>query len=357
MTQGLKKLILLLMADLLAFASATALAIACTRSMPSCVAHLALAALAFVLLSAFAGLYRNTWPQTKPELDSVRELRAQCLVPALTLLLVLASGTLFKIDNSPRFAPCIILATLPFLLFAWRSIVRKCFKLPYQHLVENGNIAVKRDRTATYGLRLPIPRLFKFVFEKLLALTALVVFLPLFLLLALIVKLNSTGPALYFSTRIGKNGKRFNIVKFRTMNQNADAQIEQILADSPESAKQWNDTVKLDNDPRVTSFGRFLRKTSLDELPQLWNVLVGHMAIIGPRPIVDREIEKYGEHYSTLVSVKPGMTGLWQVSGRNELTYEQRVALDAFYIEHWSFWLDLYILINTVREVLSAHGK
>ena len=137
----------------------------------------------------------------------------------------------------------------------------------------------------------------------------------------------------------------------------SDQKLEQLLSESPKLAQEWNRKFKLDNDPRITTLGRFLRKTSLDELPQLWNVLCGDMAIVGPRPIVEEEISKHGNAYNEIISVKPGLTGLWQVSGRNELSYEDRVRINLYYIRNWSIWLDYYILLKTPREIFSAHGQ
>jgi lipopolysaccharide/colanic/teichoic acid biosynthesis glycosyltransferase len=140
------------------------------------------------------------------------------------------------------------------------------------------------------------------------------------------------------------------------MFQDAHYVLEQYLEDNPDARDEWERDQKLRYDPRVTRIGRFLRKTSLDELPQLWNVLRGEMSLVGPRPIVTKEIEKYGPYFGAYTMVKPGITGLWQVSGRNNTTYEERVQLDAYYVRNWSPWMDLYLLIRTIRIVLFAHG-
>jgi lipopolysaccharide/colanic/teichoic acid biosynthesis glycosyltransferase len=140
------------------------------------------------------------------------------------------------------------------------------------------------------------------------------------------------------------------------MFQDAHFVLEQFLEDNPDARDEWERDQKLRYDPRVTRIGRFLRKTSLDELPQLWNVLRGDMSLVGPRPIVTKEIEKYGPYFGAYTMVKPGITGLWQVSGRNNTTYDERVQLDAYYVRNWSPWMDLYLLIRTIRIVLFAHG-
>jgi lipopolysaccharide/colanic/teichoic acid biosynthesis glycosyltransferase len=137
---------------------------------------------------------------------------------------------------------------------------------------------------------------------------------------------------------------------------NADLALTEYLAANPEAQAEWNLDHKLRNDPRITRIGKFLRKTSLDELPQLWNVLRGEMSLVGPRPIVDAEISKYAEHFDLYAKVKPGITGMWQISGRNDTTYEERVGLDAFYSRNWSPFLDIYILARTIKVVLLREG-
>jgi Undecaprenyl-phosphate galactose phosphotransferase WbaP len=168
--------------------------------------------------------------------------------------------------------------------------------------------------------------------------------------------MSTRGPIVYSHKRLGRNGRHFNAWKFRTMFQNADQVLELYLEEHPELREEWERDHKLKFDPRVTRIGRFLRKTSLDELPQLWNVIRGDMSLVGPRPIVDAEIEKYGAYYGLYTMVKPGITGLWQVSGRNNTTYDERVQLDAYYVRNWSPWLDLYLLLRTIRIVLFAKG-
>jgi lipopolysaccharide/colanic/teichoic acid biosynthesis glycosyltransferase len=148
----------------------------------------------------------------------------------------------------------------------------------------------------------------------------------------------------------------FKAWKFRTMVQNADAVLKSHLAAHPALAEEWRLTQKLKNDPRVTPLGKLLRRSSLDELPQLMNVFAGEMSLVGPRPIVAAEVEKYGEHYTSYCRVKPGITGLWQVSGRNNTTYDERITFDQYYVLNWSVWLDLHILTRTVHTVLTGDG-
>ena len=189
-----------------------------------------------------------------------------------------------------------------------------------------------------------------------LCLLGAVLALPLCLFVAALIRLDSRGPAFYRQRRIGYKGRRFTAWKFRSMVQSADAVLEDYLAGHPALRAEWEREHKLKNDPRVTRVGRFLRKTSLDELPQLWNVLMGDMSLVGPRPIVDKEVVRYGRSFDLYTSVKGGITGLWQVSGRSDTSYEERVHLDTFYIRNWSMWLDYCILFRTVAVVLFRKG-
>ena len=180
--------------------------------------------------------------------------------------------------------------------------------------------------------------------------------LPVFALLALCIRLDSKGPVLFTQRRIGRDGKAFYVYKFRTMQVDAEAALQGYLAQHPEAVAEWEASQKLKNDPRITRVGHFLRRTSLDELPQLINVLRGEMSVVGPRPIVPDEVEKYGEGYAAYARCLPGITGLWQISGRSDTSYEERVALDAFYMNNWSVWLDIYIVLRTVPVVLGRRG-
>ena len=180
--------------------------------------------------------------------------------------------------------------------------------------------------------------------------------LPIFLLFSILIRLETPGKIFYTQNRVGYKGKNFKMLKFRTMIQDADSVLADYLTNHPEARVEWEETHKLKQDPRVTRIGRFLRKTSLDELPQLWNVLKGEMSLVGPRPIVEEEIKYYGQSYKTYKKVKPGMTGLWQVSGRSDTSYENRVKLDEYYVRHWSIWLDFYILMRTMWAVVSRRG-
>ena len=183
-----------------------------------------------------------------------------------------------------------------------------------------------------------------------------IIALPFLLLTALIIKCSSKGPVLFKQKRLGINGKHFYAYKFRTMAIDAQQQLQQLLESDPELRKEWEENHKLQNDPRITKIGKFLRHTSIDEFPQLINILKGEMSLVGPRPIVDDEIEKYGEDYDRVFSVKPGLTGLWQVSGRSDANYLDRVAYDIYYLQSWSVWLDLWIIFKTFGVVLFGKG-
>ncbi|WP_395331106.1 sugar transferase [Novosphingobium sp. BL-8H] len=193
-------------------------------------------------------------------------------------------------------------------------------------------------------------------FDILASALALVALLPMILLVALTVRLSSRGPVLFVQQRVGHGGRLFPCFKFRSMVCNAQDVLERLLAESPDARDEWERDQKLRRDPRITAVGRFLRKSSLDELPQLLNVLLGHMSIVGPRPIVMAEIDRYGRRFDAYCSVRPGLTGLWQVSGRNEVSYEARVRLDARYAQRKSLYYDLAICLRTVPAVLASRG-
>ncbi len=200
------------------------------------------------------------------------------------------------------------------------------------------------------------PQRTKRLFDLIVCTLFLLPLLPLLGGLYLAVRLSSKGPAFYGQRRIGLGGREFKVWKFRSMVTNADEVLEQHLQADPELRKEWELDHKLRRDPRITGIGRLLRKTSLDELPQLWNVLRGDMSLVGPRPIVQREIEKYGDYYVQYCRVTPGITGLWQVSGRNNTTYEQRTRIDDYYVRNWSVSFDLYILYRTFKTVFLTEG-
>jgi Undecaprenyl-phosphate galactose phosphotransferase WbaP len=178
---------------------------------------------------------------------------------------------------------------------------------------------------------------------------------PLILLVVILIRLGGE-PVLFRHRRIGRNGRMFQCIKFRTMVPNAEEVLRHLLNEHPELRDEWTQNHKLRNDPRVSAIGRVLRLTSLDELPQIWNVLRGEMSLVGPRPIVRAELLRYGRDASKYLAVKPGLTGLWQVKGRSDTTYRRRVAMDRFYVRHQSLFLDIYILTATPAAVLRRSG-
>jgi Undecaprenyl-phosphate galactose phosphotransferase WbaP len=199
-------------------------------------------------------------------------------------------------------------------------------------------------------------RLTKRVMDFVLALSGGVLILPWVAIISVLVKLNSRGPAFYGQERIGEGGRTFRAWKFRTMLENADEVLDQHLQADSELRVEWAAQHKLRADPRVTSIGKILRQTSLDELPQIWNVIRGEMSLVGPRPIVRAEIIRYGDEFDLYQKVRPGITGLWQVSGRSDMSYDGRVAMDVHYVRNWSVWLDVYLLAKTVGVVLRREG-
>ena len=199
-------------------------------------------------------------------------------------------------------------------------------------------------------------RLYKWLVDIAGALFGVIFLLPVTLLLAVVIYLDSPGPILFSHRRVGQNGREFPCYKFRTMVPNSHAELQKYLKLHPEALSEWETYYKLKDDPRITRVGRWLRKYSLDELPQFLNVLKGEMSLVGPRPIVQEEVAKYGRFIEDFFLVKPGITGLWQVSGRNDISYDDRVHIDSWYVRNWSVWLDLVILLKTVRYVISGRG-
>ena len=180
---------------------------------------------------------------------------------------------------------------------------------------------------------------------------------PVFLALAVLVKLTSRGPVFYVQQRVGRDYRSFGCIKFRTMRRDADRILSRILLESPDLQEEFRNDFKLKNDPRITRLGKFLRRSSLDELPQFVNVLRGEMSVVGPRPIVRQELPRYGNRMEEVLAVRPGLTGLWQVSGRNNLSYDERVALDLHYASRRNFALDLSIIVRTLRVIFDPRDR
>jgi len=241
--------------------------------------------------------------------------------------------------------------------------------LTFRHIVVIPNLGgitnsavVARDLAGTFGVEInhdllnPWAHRVKRVLDIVATLIGGILILPLILSLCMLVRIESRGPVFYKDQRMGRNGKLFSCVKFRTMVLDAEALLQQMLADDEEMREEYLKYHKLRDDPRVTRIGRFLRKTSLDELPQLWNVLRGEMSLVGPRPYLPRESEDIGTTQKEILRVTPGITGPWQVAGRNHTSFSERVQMDADYVHDWSVWLDLILLVRTVWCVLLSRN-
>lgn len=189
--------------------------------------------------------------------------------------------------------------------------------------------------------------------DIILSLIGIILLSPVFLIIAAAIKIDSKGPVIFTHKRIGKNGKVIGLYKFRSMVNNAEDLIKKF---TPEQMEEYKKNYKLQNDPRITRVGKFLRKTSLDELPQLFNILKGDLSIIGPRPVIDEELEKYGFNKNKFLSVTPGLTGFWAANGRSDTTYEQRMAMELFYVDHMSWKLDCKVFLKTVLSVIKREG-
>lgn len=222
--------------------------------------------------------------------------------------------------------------------------------------VDTGRLDNRLTLVVRMNLRQRHKQLIKRAFDLVTAGVGVILTAPLLLILVALIRLDSAGSVLYSQSRVGRGGRAFRIWKFRSMVPNADSQLEEYLTEHPHLRQEWEANQKLEADPRVTRVGRFLRRTSLDELPQLINVFRGEMSLVGPRPIVNDEVSRYGNTIDLYSLVRPGMTGYWQVSGRSDLGYDKRVAMDAFYIRNWSIWFDIVILASTVRVVLARKG-
>lgn len=200
----------------------------------------------------------------------------------------------------------------------------------------------------------PLKRLFDIAFS----IAFLLFFSPLYAVIALIIRLSSPGKIIYHHERVGRGGSRFHCYKFRTMYADADLRLAEILEKNPRLHQEWKEIQKLKNDPRVTPIGKVLRKFSLDELPQFWNVIKGDLSVVGPRPVLPVEIEKYfGPKAIKILSVRPGITGIWQVSGRSNTTYAERIALDERYINERNFLFDLVLILKTIPAMISSKGS
>jgi lipopolysaccharide/colanic/teichoic acid biosynthesis glycosyltransferase len=219
--------------------------------------------------------------------------------------------------------------------------------------MQNLDYNISKKINGEISMSLKIYSLFKRIFDVVSSTLLLITLSPLFLILIILVKLDSKGPVFFGHKRIGYKGEIISVYKFRSMVQNAEEVLKKF---TPEQKEEFEKNFKLDDDPRVTKIGAFLRKTSLDELPQLINIIKGDMSVVGPRPIVQKEVVKYGKYADKLFSVKPGLTGFWQANGRSDTTYDERVQMDMYYIDNRSTLLDIKILFKTVIAVIRKEG-
>lgn len=213
-----------------------------------------------------------------------------------------------------------------------------------KHTVVEENIRNQQSKVYLFTKR---------AFDLIMSLVGIVLCVVPIGIIALLIKIDSSGPVFYIHNRIGKDGKNFPLLKFRTMHPNADKMIESF---APEYRTEWEENFKLENDPRVTRIGHFLRRSSLDELPQLINILKGELSLVGPRPVVPDELERYGENKTMFLSVTPGLTGYWQAYARSTCTYEQRMEMELFYVRNANFWWDVKIVFKTIGAVLLGRG-
>ncbi|MFY0610013.1 MAG: sugar transferase [Hyphomicrobiaceae bacterium] len=230
---------------------------------------------------------------------------------------------------------------------------------PAEEIIRRANETAKQPRppkpkTTTSNDPGPVGGSMKRCVDILIAVTLIMLLWPLMTIVTLLIKINMGGPVIFAHQRVGANGKAFKCYKFRTMISNAEQALLQHFADNPESKREWETTAKLRNDPRVTKLGRLLRRSSIDELPQLLNVLKGDMSCVGPRPVVAAELAPYGEHASDYLAARPGLSGIWQVSGRSNIGYGTRIKLDSLYVRRWSMALDMAILLATIPAVLRS---
>lgn len=219
--------------------------------------------------------------------------------------------------------------------------------------IDNEQLVVTQIDECVEKSKVKVYDFVKRIIDIIIGAIGLIICLPIFAIIAIIIKIDSKGPVFFKHKRIGKHGKKIEIYKFRTMIDNAEEEIKNF---TEEQKKEFAENFKLENDPRVTRVGKILRKTSLDELPQIINILKGEMSIIGPRPIVESELEKYGNNQRKFLSVAPGLTGYWAANGRSDVSYEERMALELYYVENRSLILDLKIFFKTIGSVLKGRG-
>lgn len=207
-----------------------------------------------------------------------------------------------------------------------------------------------------YNLLRTESRIAKRIFDLLISFIGLLLCIPIFIIIVFLIKLSSKGQVFFLQLRVGKDNQLFSCYKFRTMYQNSQERLDNLLKTSNNAKEQWEKYLKVENDPRVTKIGKFLRQTSLDELPQLWSVFIGKMSLVGPRPYLPQEVKNLKQKMVIIAKTTPGMTGLWQVSGRSKITFKERMRLDEYYVKNWTIWLDFVIIIKTMKVPFNAEG-
>lgn len=215
------------------------------------------------------------------------------------------------------------------------------------------SVLLGRSKVAPYTTGGKAKRIFDVIFASI----TLLMFLPLFAFVVLLLKLTDPGPVIFSHVRVGQGGRRFACLKFRSMVTDSDKVLKSLLESDPLARGEWERTQKLTNDPRITAVGKFLRQSSLDELPQLINVIRGDMSLVGPRPVVPSEVGRYGDKLGLYLQARPGITGIWQVSGRNDCGYDQRIEMDANYVRNWRISNDIVILMRTLGAVIARKGS
>ncbi|MDO4920364.1 MAG: undecaprenyl-phosphate galactose phosphotransferase WbaP [Phascolarctobacterium sp.] len=260
-------------------------------------------------------------------------------------------------------APGLAERKLGMLIYRIQPLVKNIGVIPNLVGVPTGAVEVEsmfNERLVLLRLKnnlaRPLNRWLKTIFDYTLTIVGTILISPVLLFIAAWIYKDSPGPVIFKHTRVGKNGKPFPCYKFRSMCVDAKEKLAELLANDPAARAEWEKDFKLKNDPRITKSGAFLRKTSLDELPQIFNVLRGEMSLVGPRPIIAEELVRYGEYVGDYLMVKPGITGMWQVSGRSDTTYNERVQLDSWYVRNWSVWLDVMLLWRTGKSVCKCKG-
>lgn len=226
-----------------------------------------------------------------------------------------------------------------------------------QSLIRRLQLLIVLNRLSSLALAAWDGNFAKRLFDIVFSLFVLIFCSPVYLILIVLITISSSGPVFYKQQRIGKNHQPFNCIKFRTMVDRADLMLEAMMNDSPQIRQEFEADFKLKQDPRITKIGKFLRLTSLDEFPQFWNVLRGDMSVVGPRPLVPEELYKYGRKIDTVLTIKPGITGLWQVSGRNDIPYPKRIKIDVYYATSHNWLLDLWIIFKTIGIVIFPNNN